>query len=155
MKFIKRAEKSPDGRYLVSAPSFIFYILTSAIGMGILFCIAFVYFNNGGNYLNHADLIFFFGKDYSADELHYIADHEIGHHIWFKELTDNQRKEYINIYEDSNYYITEYSKTNVEENFAEEYSFYIACNKDYYCLSRDRIKFFQDYISGYKIVIID
>jgi len=155
MKFIKWGERSGDGRYLVSAPSFIFYLLTSAIGIALLFCIGYVYFYNAGSYLQHVDLIFFFGKDYSPDELHYVADHEIGHHIWFQELSEKERNEYINIYEDSNYYITEYSKTNVEENFAEEYAFYRACNNNYHCLSPDRIAFFQDYLSGYKIVVID
>jgi len=147
--------KTPDGRYLLKRNTLFYFLITSAIGVALLFVIGWTYYNNGGSYLEHADLIFFYGKGYSADELHYIANHEIGHHVWFIELNDTQRKEYINIFNDSNYYITEYSKTKVEENFAEEYAFYMACNRGKYCLSPDRVDFFDDYILGYKIVLID
>jgi len=155
MKLIKYMERTPDGKIIMKPRSYFYYLFTSGVGVALLFVIAFTYFNFGGSYLQHADLIFFYGKDYSADELHYIADHEIGHHVWFIELNDEERKEYINIFKDSNYYITDYSKTNVEENFAEEYAFYMACNRKKYCLSPDRVNFFDDYVLGYKIVIIE
>jgi len=155
MNPFKRAEKAPDGRYMLTFPSFLFYLTTSAMFIGLFGSMVYIYVGHGGIYFPPTDMVMFYGKGYTADELHYIADHEIGHHVWFRDLNDNQRERYINIYNDSNYYITEYSKTNAEENFAEEYAFYRACDKEYYCLSKDRIKFFQDYISGYKIVIIE
>jgi len=155
MKFFKRAERAPDGRYLITFPSFLFYLITSAFFMGILGSMIYIYIGHGGIYFPPTDMVMFYGKGYSADELHYIADHEIGHHVWFRDLNDNQRERYINIYNDSNYYITEYSKTTVEENFAEEYAFYMACNKGTECISKDRVKFFKDNVSGWKHVFLD
>ena len=155
MNLFKSAERAPDGRYMLTFPSFLFYLTTSAMFIGLFGSLVYIYIGHGGIYFPPTDMVMFYGKNYSPDELHYIANHEIGHHVWFKYLNDIQRKEYINIFKDSNYFITEYSKTNVEENFAEEYAFYMACNKGEHCISEDRINFFKDYILGYKVVVID
>lgn len=153
MKFLTPRDK--NGNFIISPIKFIYLNLTSAALIGLLFFLLFTYGYNGGNYVKGADLIFFYGKNYSAGELMYVAKHEIGHHIWFEQLSEKDRLEYLNIYLDSNYKpITPYAGTNVEENFAEEFAFYIVCEERDYMVTPDRQKFFNKKINNtYNIVV--
>jgi hypothetical protein len=155
MAWVTINKKNENGKYLVSPKVFYWYLITSTVGVIMIIVMSHIYLFNGGVYFPPTDMVMFYGKDYSPDELHYIANHEIGHHVWFKYLNDEQRAEYNSIFKNSKYFITEYSKMNVEENFAEEYAFFMACNKGKHCVSKDRSKFFDDYILGYKVVVLD
>jgi hypothetical protein len=53
--------------------------------------------------------------------------HEYGHYVWFDLLTDNDRRRYEALYKRqraANHLVTRYAATDVEEGFAEAFSFY-------------------------------
>jgi hypothetical protein len=55
--------------------------------------------------------------------------HEYGHYVWFDLLSGSDRKRYQAIYQkqrSQRHLVTEYAGTNVEEGFAEAFSFYVA-----------------------------
>jgi hypothetical protein len=59
-------------------------------------------------------------------ELSHILYHEIGHHVFKRYLDSVKRKEWVTkVYPNSDH-VSEYAKTNVSEDFAETYTFYIA-----------------------------
>ena len=56
------------------------------------------------------------------------AAHEYGHYVWFNLLSKQDRRDYKNIYERqrrSGHLISDYAGTNLEEGFAEAFSFYV------------------------------
>lgn len=99
-----------------------------------------------GAYSKEVNAAFIFTKDLNADRLFYVSSHELGHYIYFKKLNEYDRKEYEKIFKDSNNFVTEYSKTNVTENFAEEF----AARIDFYYNedrgSQDRNSYFNNTI---------
>jgi hypothetical protein len=63
----------------------------------------------------------------SLNNLNYVANHEIGHYIWFNELELDVKDKYSLIYDNATEFISEYSKKNVLENYAEEYENAMEC----------------------------
>ena len=53
-----------------------------------------------------------------------MLQHEYGHHLWKKTLNEKERDEYRNIYSESSDFVTSYSLTDTEEDFAESYTYY-------------------------------
>lgn len=155
MKLISFTKRDYDGNFVISPKHFIWLNLTGGIGLALLFMLALTFHYNGGSYLPGVDMIHFFGKDYSPEELHYIANHEIGHHVWFTVLTEEERQQYREIFESSDIYVTEYSKTKVEENFAEEYAFYMSTWGHPSYVSEDRTKFFTEIVENEYAVYYD
>jgi len=80
-----------------------------------------------GAYSKEANFAVIFTKDLNMDRLVYVSLHELGHYIYFKKLNDIERKQYEQLFNDSNIYITDYSMTNAAENFAEEFAAKIQC----------------------------
>jgi hypothetical protein len=55
--------------------------------------------------------------------------HEYGHYVWFNLLSASDRQRYQRLYDhlkSSGHLVTRYAGTNVEEGFAEAFSFYLA-----------------------------
>ena len=53
--------------------------------------------------------------------------HELGHHVWFNDLTDEEREEYRRIWQfnyEKGWLTSEYSEKNVKEGFAEDFLYY-------------------------------
>lgn len=52
-----------------------------------------------------------------------ISEHEIGHYVWYRQLNDTQREEWIAIYESSNEteFYSDYAASRPEEDFAETF----------------------------------
>lgn len=55
----------------------------------------------------------------------YVLTHETGHYVWFELLNDTQREIYTNLWKKSkpDSFLSEYSKTNELEWFAEDFFF--------------------------------
>jgi hypothetical protein len=81
-----------------------------------------IYFNTGGGYLQHANVVMLFPKENTLNDVMYISSHEIGHYIWFTKLTEEERNKYIEIFNNSTEHVTEYAKRNVQEDFAETFA---------------------------------
>lgn len=100
-----------------------------------------------GAYSKEVNAAFIFTKDLNADRLFYVAAHEIGHYVYFKQMNEYQRLEYEKIFNDSNNYITQYSKTNAPENFAEEFAARIECHyNNESTTSLERLNYFNDVV---------
>lgn len=58
------------------------------------------------------------------NEKYFYALHEIGHFFWFKYLTEDEKTLYNILFENSNIldFYREYSKTNAEEDFADNFA---------------------------------
>jgi hypothetical protein len=59
----------------------------------------------------------------------YTFAHEYGHYVWFRILTASERRRYVGIYDRqkaAHSLVTQYAATDVEEGFAEAFSFYAA-----------------------------
>jgi hypothetical protein len=57
-----------------------------------------------------------------------IFAHEYGHYVWFDLLTDSDRRRYQAIYDRqkaAHSLITEYAEVNIQEGFAEAFSYYV------------------------------
>lgn len=57
----------------------------------------------------------------------YTFSHEYGHFVWFNMMSRDDRKRYENIYNHqraAHHLVTRYASTDVEEGFAEAFSFY-------------------------------
>jgi len=64
---------------------------------------------------------------YSANEkeVEFVKWHEIGHHYWFKFLTQKQRDDYTKLYEKdlkNGKFYRDYGKTSAVEDFAENFA---------------------------------
>ena len=81
-----------------------------------------LYTNASGAYSKEINTIMIFPKDNSVWSQFHTAGHEIGHYIYFTKLTAEDRAEYEKLFNDSNEFVSQYSKTNAAENFAEEFS---------------------------------
>jgi len=81
-----------------------------------------MYNNAGGIYSKELNLIAIFPKNNSTYFQFYTAAHEIGHYVYYNKLTAEDRAEYEQLFYSSDEYITDYSKTNAVENFAEEFA---------------------------------
>ena len=105
----------------------------------LLILMGYYYTNADGSYSKELNLILVYPKDLNVDRLLYVASHEIGHYVYYKDMTADERNTYIKLYNDSNIKITEYSKVNDAENFAEEFAARISCtiNKDGGSLDRN------------------
>ncbi len=61
-----------------------------------------------------------------------IAQHETGHHVWYKVLNEEERQTWQFIYNNSaqEEFVSEYAKTNYKEDFADSYKTTIHCFYD-------------------------
>jgi len=72
----------------------------------------------------------------------YTFAHEYGHYIWFNLLSRDDKKRYEGIYKKQkalHHLVTRYAQTDVEEGFAEAFSFY--ANEPPLLLRRDALSY--------------
>ena len=72
----------------------------------------------------------------------YTFAHEYGHYVWFTLLSRNDKKRYASIYKKQkalHHLVTRYAQTDVEEGFAEAFSFY--ANEPPLLLHRDALSY--------------
>jgi Zn-dependent peptidase ImmA (M78 family) len=122
------------------------------IGLGVelavvLFLFANIYMSADGVYSKEVNIIGIFPKDNSVDRQLEVAAHEIGHYVYYKQMTQEQRDEYEKIFNDSNMFVSEYSKTNVYESFAEEFAARITFIYSPDAGSKDKRKFFEENVN--------
>lgn len=107
-----------------------------------------LYTHSDGAYSKETNLIFLFPKEHTTHEVTTVAMHEIGHYVFFKRLTANERQEFIKISNESNYFVTPYAQTNAIEDFAEMFSYSMFCEFRPEFLSaqdQNKINFLIDY----------
>lgn len=91
----------------------------------------------GTYYIDTADVeLYLAGASY--DRAKDVALHEIGHYVWFELLTKSERQEYTDVYDNATFFPSDYSKTNVDEDFAEMFMFGHKCYFDVSSVSEDR-----------------
>jgi hypothetical protein len=56
----------------------------------------------------------------------FVNFHEIGHHVWHNLLTDEERKNYTQHYNDTQWRPSSYARTSVFEDFADSYAIFTA-----------------------------
>ncbi len=67
-----------------------------------------------------------------SDYQEFYKHHEIGHHIWFKFLTQKQRDDYTKLYErdlKKGKFYRDYGRTSAIEDFAENYAVIVSNKK--------------------------
>ena len=121
-----------------------FYGLIILFSVNVFVAVAYLDKKNttGGIYLVSTKDIVLFSR---GDSLLLRSDalHEIGHYVWYNELSENDRKEYAQIFGDANKFVSDYATTGVGEDFAEEYSSRIVCVSVRKSLREDRDNFFN------------
>lgn len=62
-----------------------------------------------------------------GDRAGYTVTHEVGHHVYWHRLTDQQREQWDGISRASlaSEYVTDYAKSNTRDDFAESYAFHV------------------------------
>jgi len=98
----------------------------------------------GGRYFINSSNIAVYGKGNNPKTLKKIANHEIGHYIWYEFLSDKDKKEYKKIYKFTNEFISDYAKTKVEEDFAENIGESVICKINYEIIPEDRRNFIKN-----------
>ena len=85
----------------------------------------FIHYNVAGSYSPITNNIMIYpDKATDLDDYLNTATHEYGHYIFDELFNDSQRKEWIEEYNNFDYHITTYAKTNYQEGFAENYKMY-------------------------------
>lgn len=69
----------------------------------------------------------------------YVLYHEASHWFRFEVMTTGERAEYFKIWFKSKFYVSEYAKTKIEEDFAETSRAVLM--KTYYRRTNDKLKF--------------
>lgn len=72
----------------------------------------------GGSYFPDFQVIFV-NIEYEEFKEENILWHELGHHWWYTELTDEEKERFAGMYWNKTSHITPYASTRVEEDFAE------------------------------------
>lgn len=75
--------------------------------------------NTVGRYYDDKDLIIIYTNNHGIRDLQKTAIHELMHVVWYEYLTYDQLQEYHDIVAKTEFWITEYSKESVAEDFAE------------------------------------
>ena len=118
--------------------------LTNLAAIGVICVICFNLYNNAaGSYSKELNLIMLYPKDYPVSSQMHTAAHEVGHYVYFQKLSHEDRLEYEKIFNDSNEFITTYSKINASENFAEEFAWATNCTFDPQNVSDSRLEYFE------------
>ena len=78
--------------------------------------------------------------------LEHRFSHEMCHVVWFKILSEEERKKYGAITKEEGDAISQYAKTSLEEDFAEHCAGWILGLDD--IITPKRLKFLYDYLSG-------
>lgn len=76
---------------------------------------------DGMYFLKSMDVELYLGG-LSEDRANWVALHEVGHYVWFELLSSSEKREWKTRFESETDFITEYSKTNLEEYYAEMYA---------------------------------
>jgi hypothetical protein len=66
--------------------------------------------------------------------------HELGHKVWFVYLTEEQQTKYTALYNKTTNFVSDYAKTDVKEDFAENYKAY-RLNQS---IKTSRLNFFKE-----------
>ena len=75
----------------------------------------------------------FINKELDPFVLPHAVLHEYGHHVYYSRLSNLRKKQWVKMFEENPVYVSDYSKTNAEENFAEFVAiFYYKRNEDAY-----------------------
>jgi len=109
----------------------------------IIFLCMNTYNNAAGVYSKEINTIMIFPKDYSTGSQFFTAAHEIGHYVYFQKLSHEDRVEYEKLFADTNDFVSNYSKTNASENFAEEFAYATTCRFDPRYVSDTRREYFE------------
>ena len=65
-----------------------------------------------------------FPRDLTIEEITSTFNHELGHYIWFCKMTNKERRTYQQIDDEVIYKVSDYSRKNIREDFAESYEAY-------------------------------
>jgi len=84
-------------------------------------------------------------EEMNDEDLKGVVTHEIGHHVYFKNLSVGDRNNYAKIYREDKSYPSDYGKTHPEEDFAEAYRLYYTGKGD--TLSTKRKDFFDEVVN--------
>lgn len=80
--------------------------------------------NASATYNPSLDAIFIRDKPWSYLITLKILQHEYGHHLWHKVLSEEEKERYNNLYASSRKFVSVYSLSNSHEDFAEMYAYY-------------------------------
>ena len=97
--------------------------------------------NTSGLYNPATTNIKIFSKGRRPHNVIRTAYHEVGHYVWYEWLSYSIRKEYRDIFNQTTEWVSDYAKTEVDEDFAETYMEY-ALNVE---IPSDRKEFFETY----------
>lgn len=78
------------------------------------------YHGNAGSYSKSSQIIYVYAGKQDINSAAFVCAHELGHHVYWKYLTNEQRKAYPC---DKNTAITEYANTSCSEDFAENFAY--------------------------------
>ena len=110
----------------------------------ILFILYSIPLHSNGIYSDMLNIISVFPKDHTFEENLFVSSHEIGHHVYFTKLSQEQRNEYEKLVKDSNIYIDDYARTNVAESFAQEFAYTITYNVNMIVIPDEHKQFWID-----------
>jgi hypothetical protein len=106
--------------------------------------------NSSGIYKpSKKEIVVFGNRIGSTKDVLGTSHHETGHYNWYEQMTDVQRKEWNEIYNKTNVYVSDYSKTNVREDYAEVFMTAIKCEFDLDSVPQDRRELFKETVKGY------
>lgn len=105
----------PKRKKIILAARIVLFIILSIL----IFVVANLYTNSAGAYSKELNIAMLFTKDYDAYTNISVATHEIGHYVYFNKLSQSQRDEYEKLFAGSTVFVSDYARTNAQEDFAE------------------------------------
>jgi len=102
-----------------------------------------------GRYYTGNKNIAIYTNENNPDYIIDIAEHEMGHYLWYEFLTKKQKDEYKLIFNKTNIYVSDYAETSVEEDFSETMLHYLQSVTQIKKIPHDRQEFFENNIETY------
>lgn len=118
-------------RKLVASRVAFFSLVVALVILGVFFQMRLK--NSAGAYNPYLHTIILFPDKISPFYACDTAMHEYGHYVWYVEMNDTQRQNWIRLYENSildERFVSSYAQTSAVEDFAETYAEAWHCIKD-------------------------
>lgn len=105
--------------------------------------------STAGQYFPEREMIIIYTDTQFPLELQSTANHEIAHVVWYQYLSEEEKQEYEEIVKNSKMFVNDYSKKNLEEDFAVHVSYW-TMNR---MIDKQRQEFFEHNLKRYLKVV--
>jgi len=109
---------------------------------------SFMYGTTGRYFLGSGNIALY-TKSQAPIPILQASSHEVGHYIYYELMFNKFVEDYEKIFVNSQEFVSDYAKTNAEEDFAETFSEALEFKINWDKIPKDRLPFFKKVLKGY------